>query len=864
MKIQHTLKLLVGLTAICSAVFFGQRHVNSALMQPPQCTPTPTPSSSSSMLPFAYYKLDETSGQTVANATGTGNGVANGTTIISGKLGNARLLNNSTSADYLSLGDGAQFNGADRIAVSGWVNLSQQTGQQAFITKWGTNAGTFWTDFNEGVPRTAFQAGGWITADVTIPTGSWHHIAWVYDGTASDNKARMKLYVDGSLRKLNFGTASVPTTLASTTAPVMVGSYNTGGNFLLKGAVDEISLWNQATLDGQIVNLYNNNQGRAYEDLLRIDNSALPFSYYKLDETCGSTITDERGANAGVANGTTIVSGKLGNARSFDGVTSADYLSFGNVSQFNNAQKLSVGAWVKLTDKSGQQAFITKWGTNAGTFWTDFNEGVPRTAFQAGGWITATNFEITVGSWHHVVWAYDGTAASNEGRIRLYVDGVRRPLTFGTASVPATLASTTAPVMVGSYNTGGSFLLKGAVDEISFWSKPATDALVSNLYNDDPLSSTPNNNPGRGLSYEAMVRAARLHSLSIVVEAHTHDFTYTDLLAARTGGVTALTAKLTVEGVDWAGGTRCYLDAYGNPGAVDPFNPNAAIPSACLQLPGGWRNRFLYYLNQVKGTATQHSSELLIIHDTNDILAAKATGKLGVVLGSESGLQLTEQNSSGALVGNPDFIQEYYDAGWRETQLHWSSGNSAIIAAGASCSSPDTSGCLTDPFGHTVVEQATSLGILIDVSHTIVGVQDIIDRAAPAPVIISHDSPKQLFNFKDTMTDATMQAVAASGNGYGVIAMHFYDGYYSSVPATYDPLLMDNFLKGLDYVKTHTSARHVALGPDYFPENNSLFVTPVTDTSDIALGLVRLGYSDEEIQRILGQNMLDLYGRVWK
>src|SRR5436305_9347428 len=47
------------------------------------------------------------------------------------------------------------------------------------------------------------------------------------------------------------------------------------------------------------------------------------------------------------------------------------------------------------------------------------------------------------------------------------------------------------------------------------------------------------------------------------------------------------------------------------------------------------------------------------------------------------------------------------------------------------------------------------------------------------------------------------------------------------------------------------------------PDNCYSWIVPVTDLGDITLGLVRRGYTDEEIRKVLGQNLLDLYRRVW-
>ena len=101
-------------------------------------------------------------------------------------------------------------------------------------------------------------------------------------------------------------------------------------------------------------------------------------------------------------------------------------------------------------------------------------------------------------------------------------------------------------------------------------------------------------------------------------------------------------------------------------------------------------------------------------------------------------------------------------------------------------------------------------------------------------------------------------AVTQSGGAHGVFAIHFYAGYIH-------PPTVDRVVDAIDYVVRLASIDHVALGGDYFPEDGAEWAIPdVTHLYDLTLALVRRGYVDEEIRKILGLNLIRLYERVWK
>jgi len=303
-------------------------------------------------------------------------------------------------------------------------------------------------------------------------------------------------------------------------------------------------------------------------------------------------------------------------------------------------------------------------------------------------------------------------------------------------------------------------------------------------------------------------RAERLHNSSIIILAHDHTFTAGDFDAAREAGLTAKVLKLTTDGIDWENGQRYEVTSY-----------------------EGWRERHLGYLEGVQALADNPEANVTIIRTVEDLYQAKVEGKIGAIIGSE-GVRYLE--------GELEALEEFHALGTREIQLWWPAGNQAIV-----------NGQLT-AFGRALIAECNRLGIVIDVSHMGGLALDVI-ALSEDPVIVSHDTPSTIGG---EASDALIQAVAASGGGHGVFAIHFINGYVT-------PPTVARVAYAIDYVRDLVGIEHVALGGDYFPEDGVIWAIPVSELKELTLELVRRGYSDTEIRQVLGLNLIRLYERVW-
>lgn len=334
-----------------------------------------------------------------------------------------------------------------------------------------------------------------------------------------------------------------------------------------------------------------------------------------------------------------------------------------------------------------------------------------------------------------------------------------------------------------------------------------------------------------------MERAKRLHDASIVIDATcpllTEDDRYLD--DYRKGGVTAATPTIR-----------------SNTGT-----------SADAILKFGYWNRL-----------ARERDDMVLVRKADDIVAAKADGKIGVILH----FQGTE-----VLDRSVDIIDAYHALGLRVVQLtynkrcHVGDGIEEEGNAGLS------------RYGRSVVKRLNETGIIVDCSHT--GMRTSLDaiELSSAPVILSHANSRQVRNIPRNVPDELYKAIAATGGVIGVV------GFPNFVSESSRPTL-DQFIAHIDHIAGLVGIDHVGLGIDYYlgqhpysPEAmaTQLFQdrvnmgvwsadsypappyyypegieTPST-LWNLTERLLARGYQDEDVQKILGNNWLRVYRQVW-
>ena len=294
--------------------------------------------------------------------------------------------------------------------------------------------------------------------------------------------------------------------------------------------------------------------------------------------------------------------------------------------------------------------------------------------------------------------------------------------------------------------------------------------------------------------------------------------------------------------------------------------------------PERWLPRALETLEGLHAEVEANPKDMEFAYTAADVERIHKSGKLAAMASLEGGHLIAD--SMGVL-------RLFHRLGIRYMTLaHFASNNFADSMTGQ----PMHSGL--SPFGRDLVREMNRLGMVIDVSHiSDKAVMDAVEHSR-APVIASHSSAKAIAPIIRNMPDSVIQAIAKRG---GVICLNFHAGYLDK--AAYDVYFRNRpardaeikavtdqkpidwekvraiqrkyfekmpkvdvsvLVRHLDHIAKTAGVDHVGLGSD-FDGISGMAPVGMEDVSkypNIVKGLMGLGYSDGEIRKIMGFNLL--------
>jgi membrane dipeptidase len=229
------------------------------------------------------------------------------------------------------------------------------------------------------------------------------------------------------------------------------------------------------------------------------------------------------------------------------------------------------------------------------------------------------------------------------------------------------------------------------------------------------------------------------------------------------------------------------------------------------------------------------------------------SGKIASLIGMEGGHSI--DNSLGAL-------RTFYSLGARYMTL---THNVNLRWADAAADKPALGGL--SKFGEEVVKEMNRLGMLVDLSHVSPGTMEDALRVSEAPVIFSHSSARALCNVPRNVPDNVLQMVTKNG---GVVMVTFVPGFISQEVANFDArpeaerkgqtppkATLSQVADHIDHIRKVAGIDHVGIGGDF--DGITQLVEGLEDVSkypDLTAELLKRGYSDSDIRKINGQNIL--------
>jgi len=305
--------------------------------------------------------------------------------------------------------------------------------------------------------------------------------------------------------------------------------------------------------------------------------------------------------------------------------------------------------------------------------------------------------------------------------------------------------------------------------------------------------------------------------------------------------------------------------------------------------------RTLELIDAVYQQAARHTDRMRMAFSPTDIEVAHREHKLAALMGIEGGHSI--EDSLGLL-------RDYYRLGVRYMTLTWSNSLDWANSSGdeGKPGVPHTPDGLT-PFGKQVVLEMNRLGMMVDISHVADDTFWAAIRTTKAPVIASHSSARALTNAPRNMTDDMLKALAKNG---GVVQVNYYSAFISQAyrdasiaqqpevtkateelkakfkaegkQVTYGDLEklqrqyadriprppLSDLIDHIDHIAKVAGVDHVGLGSDFDGVSGQLpeGLDSAADLPKITAALLARGYSAEDCRKILGGNLLRVFGEV--
>lgn len=302
---------------------------------------------------------------------------------------------------------------------------------------------------------------------------------------------------------------------------------------------------------------------------------------------------------------------------------------------------------------------------------------------------------------------------------------------------------------------------------------------------------------------------------------------------------------------------------------------------------GNQANPFQFALRQMDtldAVAKRNPEKIAEVSNSKELYKVVKQHKIAAMFGIEGGHQIENDLSK---------LDSLYKRGARYMTLTWNNSTPWATSAFDETFTKDLQHKGLTDFGRQVVQRMNALGMMVDISH--VGEQTFWDviNTTTKPVIASHSSVYNICPHQRNLKDDQIKAIAKNG---GVIQVNFYSGFLDSTytrkkdiffvkhKSESDSLsksgmsenMVENYMfskyrnevqalrppfsllmQHIEYIINLVGVDYVGLGSDFDGiESSPLQLDDVTSYPLITKALVEKGYSEKDIDKILGVNLL--------
>jgi len=310
---------------------------------------------------------------------------------------------------------------------------------------------------------------------------------------------------------------------------------------------------------------------------------------------------------------------------------------------------------------------------------------------------------------------------------------------------------------------------------------------------------------------------------------------------------------------------------------VETHHPEGEIRKRALKMIDALHEMFSKYPDRIELAKTAADAGRIV-----------KNGKIAGFIGIEGGH---------AIEDDLETLRLYYEKGARYMTLtHWEANNWADGSGG------EAKWHGLNEFGEKVVREMDRIGMIIDVSHVSEETFWDVLKVTKNPVIASHSNTRALCDHHRNLTDKQLRALAEQG---GAICINYVSGfldeeYRKQAEAMYEKIKpeldeiekkysdnpgegrkqrwkyygekakemlpavrLDRVIDHIDHAVKVAGIDHVCLGSDF--DGFSIGPVEMTDVTKLPLitqKLIERGYSEKDIKKILGENLLRVFGAV--
>src|SRR4051794_8094753 len=293
--------------------------------------------------------------------------------------------------------------------------------------------------------------------------------------------------------------------------------------------------------------------------------------------------------------------------------------------------------------------------------------------------------------------------------------------------------------------------------------------------------------------------------------------------------------------------------------------------TATITSKAGWKWDDVIWNLGMRLSDIAHQDMVIRAETLQDILRAKQNGQIAFIPSLEAATPIENEI---------DRLDILYGLGIRSSGIAYSEANT--LGCGLR---EQRDGGLTE-FGRAAVQRMNKLGIAIDISHS--GDQTSLDTIAVSsrPIFITHAGARALWDTRRMKPDSVLKACAEKGGVIGVEAAP-----HTTLTAAHPQHSIESFMEHFEYCVGLMGIDHVAFGPDtLFGDHVALhhafarhlsiksahgtadfeeveFVdgieNPAEEFPNIVRWLVKHNYSDDDVRKVLGDNIMRVLKQVW-